>query len=208
MTDKKPVLKFKTNLAEKFVFVKMFKQGENDYGKFYCCEIRHDDTEKTMFASQALWDKMNKVTEGDTVEATLSEIKSDDGKTHKEWKVTINGKQADVSITKPIVEAEETKQEYHKDKEANLPNWDRISWGKCKHAFLVEIFKGVVGQGIEGVDLEADAEPFSTALKFAEPIAEEWANASMGMLNKPLLDKDGELPSERDKEKLPFDKPF
>ena len=38
----------------------------------------------------------------------------------------------------------------------------------------------------------------------AEPIAELWANASMGMLQKPLFDKGGELPSERDKEDLPF----
>ena len=183
MADKKPVLKFKTNLAEKFVFVKMFKQGENDYGKFYCCEIRHDDTEKTMFASQALWDKMNKVTEGDTVEATLSEIKSDDGKTHKEWQVTINGVEQSVSKTKEIADTEEAKQEYHKEKQ---DKWDEIAWGKCKYGFLIEAFKK------------------DTPLEFVEPIAEQWADASTRRLEKPLFNNTGELPSERDKEKLPF----
>lgn len=57
-------------------------------------------------------------------------------------------------------------------KTANLtlekPNWDAISWGKCKHAYLVEAFK-------RGDDLND-----------AEPIAEEWANASMRKLGQPV----------------------
>lgn len=40
-------------------------------------------------------------------------------------------------------------------------DWDKISWGKCKHAFLVELMK------------------IGTALEQAEPIAENWADASM-----------------------------
>ena len=40
-------------------------------------------------------------------------------------------------------------------------DWDKISWGKCKHAFLVELMK------------------IGTTLEQAEPIAENWADASM-----------------------------
>ena len=202
----KPKLEFKTNIPEKFIFVKMFKQGESEFqgnkSKWFACEVKHKDIEKTLFASQALWNKMNKVAEGDTIEATLAEIETDDKKKHKEWLVIINGVEQHVSKTKEIAETEEAKQEYHKDKEANLPNWDRISWGKCKHAFLVEAFNELI-QEADFSDTTL-CQTFADRLKNIEVLAEQWANASMGMLNQPLLDKDGELPSERDKEKLPF----
>ena len=51
-----------------------------------------------------------------------------------------------------------------KEKQVNVSEeakWDKISWGKCKHAFLIEMCK-------KGFGVEA-----------AEPIAEQWADASM-----------------------------
>jgi len=39
--------------------------------------------------------------------------------------------------------------------------WDKISWGKCKHNFLIELFKA------------------GHTLEEAEKIAENWADASM-----------------------------
>ena len=48
-------------------------------------------------------------------------------------------------------------------------DWDKISWGKCKHAYLVEAFK---------------SNGSSENLKIIEPIAEEWAEASMRKLEK------------------------
>ena len=47
------------------------------------------------------------------------------------------------------------------------PNWDRISFGKCKHAFLAELLKK---------DYE---------LNEAELKAELWAQASMRIIGKP-----------------------
>ncbi len=61
--------------------------------------------------------------------------------------------------------------------------WNNISFGKCKHAYLLEAFKN-------GGDL-----------KNAEPIAEKWADASMRRLKK------DELPEPEDEikiEDIPF----
>jgi hypothetical protein len=49
------------------------------------------------------------------------------------------------------------------------PNWDKISWGKCKHAFLVELLK------------------MGYTLQDAEPLAEQWADASMRKLGQPEM---------------------
>ena len=183
MTDKKPILKFKTNLAEKFIFVKMFKQGENDYGKFYCCEIKHDDTEKTMFASQALWDKMNKVTEGDTVEATLAEIETDDKKKHKEWQVTINGVEQSVSKTKDIADTEEAKQEYHKEKQdKDLQKSNEIRW---------QVALKIAGGLVDVPYTEERAKNY-----------ERWANHAFKSIPESLFNNEGGL--KKDDPNLPF----
>ena len=49
------------------------------------------------------------------------------------------------------------------------PNWNKISFGKCKHAFLVEAFKKDV------------------PLENAERLAEAFAEASMRVLGKPEM---------------------
>jgi len=56
------------------------------------------------------------------------------------------------------------------------PNWDKISWGKCKHAFLVEAFKNYSNKP------EADSD-----LKRIEQVAEQWADMSMRRLGEPQL---------------------
>ena len=186
MADKNPKLEFLTNVPEKFTFVKMFKQGESEKDgkrfKWWGCEVKHEGITKTLFANEYLWAKLNKVEEGDTVEITHAEIKTEKG-TYKEWQITINGVEQHISKTKEIADTEEAKQEYHKEKQ---DKWGEIAWGKCKYGFLIEAFKK------------------DTPLEFVEPIAEQWADASTRRLEKPLFNNTGELPSERDKEKLPF----
>jgi len=51
------------------------------------------------------------------------------------------------------------------------PDWDKISWGKCKHAFLVELMKKQAEINLGDIDNT-----------YVERIAEEWANASMRKL--------------------------
>jgi len=51
-------------------------------------------------------------------------------------------------------------------------NWDKISFGKCKHAFLVEAFKKFVETGI-------------TDKEYWEKEAEIWAKMSMRKLDEP-----------------------
>lgn len=53
-------------------------------------------------------------------------------------------------------------------------NWDKISWGKCKHAYLVEIFKANINR-TDTLDLTA-----------VEKGAEKWADMSMRKLNQPV----------------------
>jgi len=48
-------------------------------------------------------------------------------------------------------------------------NWDKISYGKCKYGFLIELLK--VGDTLEK----------------AEPIAEKWAEAAMRKLGQPEM---------------------
>jgi hypothetical protein len=48
-------------------------------------------------------------------------------------------------------------------------NWDKISYGKCKYGFLIELLK--VGD----------------TLDMAEPIAEKWADAAMRKLGQPEM---------------------
>lgn len=52
-------------------------------------------------------------------------------------------------------------------------NWDKISWGKCKHAYLVEAYKGV---NIYGGDEDLEA---------IERRAEQFADMSMRKLGQP-----------------------
>ena len=189
----KPKLEFKTNIPEKFIFVKMFKQGESEFqgnkSKWFACEVKHKDIEKTLFASQALWNKMNKVAEGDTIEATLAEIETDDKKKHKEWLVTINGVEQGVSKTKEIVETEEKKIEYHNDKQ---DKWDEIAWGKCKYGFLLELFEySVEGGGINFYE-KHDRERLIEILNHAEPVLEQWADAATRRLEKPVFNNEGD----------------
>lgn len=66
-------------------------------------------------------------------------------------------------------------------------NWDKISWGKCKHAFLVVLME-------KGIDLGK-----------AEKIAETWADASMRKLGQPEM-KDFGQGDELDQ--MPFDDEF
>ena len=212
MADKKPKLEFKTNLPEKFLFVKMFKQGENNYGKYYCCEIKQGDTEKTMFASEALWKKLNKVSEGDTVEATLSEIKSDDGKTHKEWQVTNNGVEQHVSKTKEIADTGEAKEEYLKekqDKEAEKNS--NIRWMNALNN-ATAIVSILVSRG-ELIDDPAikkyilDYANYYYSLPVPDPLFNNEGNPTAPLTF--AIGRDStKLLSERDKEKLLFDKPF
>ncbi len=61
--------------------------------------------------------------------------------------------------------------------------WDKVSMGKCKHAYLVEAFKAHLGNP-------------NIKLSEMEKIAEEWAKASMRILPTPtpmekLLEKQG-----------------
>jgi len=58
------------------------------------------------------------------------------------------------------------------------PNWDKISFGKCKHAFLLEFFKHYLNKEDEG-----------KSLNFTkwEKQAEELAKMSMRKLNEPEL---------------------
>ena len=55
-------------------------------------------------------------------------------------------------------------------------NWDKISFGKCKHAFLIEQMKA-------GINLEQ-----------AEIEAEKWAKASMRVLGEPQVKSLGSRP--------------
>lgn len=55
-------------------------------------------------------------------------------------------------------------------------NWDKISWGKCKHAYLVEAFKSIYTSN----SALSDADMSKT-----EKLAEEWADMSMRDTRKP-----------------------
>ena len=52
------------------------------------------------------------------------------------------------------------------DKDLENEKWDKISWGKCKHAYLLKAFN-------EG-----------SVLEDVEKLAEEWADASMRKLTR------------------------
>lgn len=58
-------------------------------------------------------------------------------------------------------------------------DWDKISFGKCKHAFLVEAFRVIFTSG--------NLVPSLT--KEMELLAEEWATASMRQLDKSIQQK-------------------
>jgi hypothetical protein len=79
-------------------------------------------------------------------------------------KTPINAKQSD---KKPIIE----------------PDWDKISWGKCKYGFLIELLK------------------LGKPLKDAEIIAEDWADASM----RKLKDNTNEILTKEQEEEINVD---
>ena len=54
------------------------------------------------------------------------------------------------------------------------PDWDKISWGKCKHAFLVEIYKYLLSKG----------QTQTVLLESVEKEVETWADMSMRKLSK------------------------
>jgi len=53
------------------------------------------------------------------------------------------------------------------------PDWDKISWGKCKHTFLVEAYKRWLSK-VDG----------QTTISEIEKEAERWADMSMRKLSK------------------------
>jgi hypothetical protein len=65
-------------------------------------------------------------------------------------------------------------------KQVETPNWDKISFGKCKYGFLLEAFK------------------LGANLQTAEKEAEEWATAAMRKLEQPRVVNYGtpEIPDE------------
>lgn len=64
------------------------------------------------------------------------------------------------------------------------PNWDEISWGKCKHAYLVEAFKMLLKQ-------PSDTFPSLEKVKELEKNAEAWADMSMRRMPKEQERPDG-----------------
>jgi len=88
------------------------------------------------------------------------------------------------------INAQSAQQIYKKDDDEK---WNRISRGKCKHVFLVEFLKK------------------DMSLADAEPLAEEWAEASMRFLkDEPVPDEaDGEADGEAEEEEAPVNEiPF
>lgn len=67
-----------------------------------------------------------------------------------------------MSQTKPVIIEKET------------TDWDKISWGKCKHAYLVEIFKS----NLQLKDITQRVTP-----REAEETSEQWADMSMRKLS-------------------------
>ena len=57
------------------------------------------------------------------------------------------------------------------------PDWNKISWGKCKHGFLIEVYKYSLTQGgkiiLESVEKEAEAWADMSMRKLPRTIAEE-----------------------------------
>ena len=84
-----------------------------------------------------------------------------------------------VPTNEPVIQVEEK------------PNWDDINFGKCKHQFLLEAFKGILKRTtslseMTKIDIEA-----------AEKIAEQWAEMSMRIL------KNGDMPTGEEPENQP-----
>ena len=211
MADKNPKLEFLTNVPEKFTFVKMFKQGESEKDgkrfKWWGCEVKHEGITKTLFANEYLWAKLNKVEEGDTVEITHAEIKTEKG-TYKEWQVTINGVEQSVSKTKEIADTGEAKEEYLKekqDKEAEKNS--NIRWMNALNN-ATAIVSILVSRG-ELIDDPAikkyilDYANYYYSLPVPDPLFNNEGNPTAPLTF--AIGRDStKLPSERDEKKLPF----
>ncbi len=88
--------------------------------------------------------------EGQTVEATVEQ----------------NGDYLNFKAIRPSVSPQAVKSAPVGQKNGE-PNWDKISFGKCKYGFLIELIK------------------LGKSLQDAEIIAEQWATASMRKLGTP-----------------------
>jgi len=60
------------------------------------------------------------------------------------------------------------------------PNWEDINFGKCKHQFLIEMFKHILE--------DEKSSPHTVDLKGIETDCEEWATMSMRKLPKTLTE--------------------
>ena len=67
--------------------------------------------------------------------------------------------------------------------------WDRLAFGKCKHAFLLEALKEVMKIG-KALDKETQQK--------AETIAEEWASMSMRIKDESLYKGQPQQPFRND----------
>ncbi len=76
--------------------------------------------------------------------------------------------------------------------EKETTDWDKISWGKCKHAYLVEAYKWYFNNSQNIPDLK-------NGLKLIEETAEQWADMSMRRLNdKKEIEYNEDIPMPED----------
>lgn len=83
---KKPKMEFEVNIPTVVKLIKMFKEGESEYGRWFGYSVEHDGVEKTLFANEQL----QKELEGykGSVQITKKQIKNSSGEGyHNEWVV-------------------------------------------------------------------------------------------------------------------------
>ncbi len=90
MAEKKEKVTFETNVPKQIVVVKMFKSGENDYGKWFGYDVKENGVEKTIFASESLHEQISTAMNGKqsvTMNFLYKEMKNKEGKPYHVWEV-------------------------------------------------------------------------------------------------------------------------
>ncbi len=87
-----------TNIPATVTVLKMFKDGENEYGKWFGYNVKHEGVEKSFFANEFVHDNIQRLTAGKsgvTIVLLKKEEKPADGAKKKTvWEVTAPGQTA------------------------------------------------------------------------------------------------------------------
>jgi hypothetical protein len=90
MAEQKPKVTFDTNVPKQLFIAKMFKAGENSYGKWFGYDVTECGEEKTLFAGEALNEQLAIVMNGRqniVVNFLYKEMKNKEGKPYHVWEV-------------------------------------------------------------------------------------------------------------------------